>query len=160
MALTTDREIFGGRVLRLLPLSGHSAADLAILDERTGVLIGGDLLFHDRAPATPTADLAGWRESLAMLEQMPHQGAVPGHGPFDPSGQMAIAQTRAWIDWLETALGDAAAHGLDMVEAGRIAIPARLSNMAGGRYELERSVSHFYPALESRLLPRIDRPSA
>lgn len=157
MALTADREVFGARSLRLLPLSGHSAADLAILDEQTGVLIGGDLLFHDRAPATPTADLVRWRDSLAMLERLPHKGAVPGHGPFDPSGHQAIGQTQAWIDWLETALTDAVAHGLDMVEAGRIAIPARLSTMAGGRYELERSVSHLYPALESRLLPRLDR---
>jgi quinoprotein relay system zinc metallohydrolase 1 len=160
LALATDQENFGGRRLRLIALAGHSAADLAILDEQSGTLIGGDLLFYQRAPATPTADLARWRESLAALERLAHKGVVPGHGPFDPAGHAAIEQTRAWIDWLEGALNQSVRGGLDMVEAGQIAIPSALSGMAGGRYELQRSVSHFYPALEASLLPRVDAPSA
>ncbi|WP_068083219.1 quinoprotein relay system zinc metallohydrolase 1 [Novosphingobium rosa] len=157
LPIRTESESFGGRTLRLMALSGHSSADLAILDEHTGTLIGGDLLFHRRAPATPTADLARWRESLGMLDRLLHKSAVPGHGPFDPSGREAIAQTRDWIDWLDQSLTDAVRSGLDMVEAGEMAIPAPLSVMAAGRYELQRSVSHFYPALEGRLLPRIDK---
>ncbi len=157
ISIASDHEAFGGRSLRLLALSGHSAADLALLDERTGLLIGGDLLFHHRAPSTPTADLAQWRKSLTALESLPHKGALPGHGPFDPSGTEAVAQTRDWIDWLETTLIDAVRSGLDMVEAGEIAIPERFSAMAAARYELQRSVSHLYPALENRLLPRVDK---
>lgn len=157
LPIRTDHETFGGRNLRLMALSGHSSADLAILDEQTGTLIGGDLLFHRRAPATPTADLARWRESLAALDRLPHKGAVPGHGPFDSSGREAIAQTRDWIGWLDSALNDAVRSGLDMVEAGEMPIPAPLAVMAAGRYELQRSVSHFYPALEGKLLPRIDQ---
>lgn len=157
LPIHTDSEAFGGRSLRLMALSGHSSADLAILDEQTGTLIGGDLLFHRRAPSTPSADLGRWRESLTMLEALPHKSAVPGHGPFDPSGREAIAQTREWIAWLDGALAEAVQSGLDMVEAGEMPIPAPLTVMAAGRYELQRSVSHFYPALESKLLPRIDR---
>ncbi|WP_070154742.1 quinoprotein relay system zinc metallohydrolase 1 [Sphingobium phenoxybenzoativorans] len=149
-------EDFGGRTLRLLPLSGHSAADLALLDESTGTLIAGDLLFHDRAPSTPTADLAKWRQSLDALKAVPHHGAIPGHGPFDPSGGAAIAQTRDWIDWLEASLTEAVKSGLDMVEAGNIDIPPRFAGMAAARYELQRSVSHLYPGLEAALLPRVD----
>ncbi|MDI1294560.1 MAG: quinoprotein relay system zinc metallohydrolase 1 [bacterium] len=152
-------EDFGGRVIRLLPLAGHSAGDLALLDERTGTLIGGDLLFHDRAPSTPTANLAQWRASLDQLTRLPHRGAIPGHGPYDPSGTQAIAQTRDWIDWLEATLTDAVRAGLDMVEAGDLPIPARLAGMAAARYELQRSVSHLYPGLEATLLPRIDMPA-
>lgn len=155
-SIQTDAEDFGGRKLRLLALSGHSAADLAILDETSGVLMGGDLLFHNRAPSTPTADLARWRESLAALQKLPHKSAVPGHGPFDPGGAEAITQTRDWIDWLEPALADAVTAGLDMVEAGNMPIPPRFASLAAARFELQRSVSHFYPALEARLLPRID----
>ncbi|QUT05712.1 quinoprotein relay system zinc metallohydrolase 1 [Sphingobium phenoxybenzoativorans] len=149
-------EDFGGRTLRLLPLSGHSAADLALLDERTGTLIAGDLLFHDRAPSTPTGDLAKWRQSLNALKAVPHKSAIPGHGPFDPSGGAAIAQTRDWIDWLEASLTEAVTSGLDMVEAGNIAIPPRFAGMAAARYELQRSVSHLYPGMEAALLPRVD----
>jgi len=151
-----DHEDFGGRTLRLLALSGHSAADLALLDEHSGTLIGGDLLFHNRAPSTPTADLTKWRASLGMLERLPHKAAIPGHGPFDPAGTESIAQTRDWIDWIEPALADAVTSGLDMVEAGNMPIPPRFAGLAAARYELQRSVSHFYPTLEARLLPRID----
>lgn len=157
--ITSDREDFGGRALRLLALSGHSSADLALLDQRTGLLIGGDLLFHDRAPSTPTADLAAWRISLDRLAALDHKGAIPGHGPFDPGGRAAIAQTRDWIDWLEATLVDAVRSGLDMVEAGEVPIPDRFAGMAAARYELQRSVSHLYPAIEARLLPRIDEPA-
>ncbi|MES2176025.1 MAG: quinoprotein relay system zinc metallohydrolase 1 [Pseudomonadota bacterium] len=157
-AITASEEDFGGRTLRLLALSGHSAADLALLDPQTGLLLGGDLVFHDRAPSTPTADLVPWRASLDRLKAMPHGGVVPGHGPFDPGGTAAIDQTRGWIDWLEAALTQAVRDGLDMVEAGEIAIPARFATMAAARYELQRSVSHLYPGLEAKLLPRVDVP--
>jgi len=158
--ITEASEEFGGRRLRLMALAGHSAGDLALLDEQTGLLIGGDLLFHDRAPATPTADLPRWRTSLDNLAKLPHRAALPGHGPFDPSGQEAIAQTRDWIDWLEEALTAAVRSGLDMVEAGSVPIPARFAGMAAARYELQRSVSHFYPGLEAKWLPRVDMPES
>ncbi|WP_298400138.1 quinoprotein relay system zinc metallohydrolase 1 [Sphingobium sp.] len=155
-AITQAQEDFGGRSLTLLALSGHSSADLALLDSQTGLLLGGDLVFHDRAPSTPTADLAKWRASLDQLKALPHKGVVPGHGPFDPGSTAAIGQTRDWIDWLETTLTQAVRDGLDMVEAGEIAIPDRFVRLAAARYELQRSVSHLYPALEAALLPRVD----
>lgn len=154
--LTADHEDFGGRRLRLLPLRGHSAADLAVLDERTGTLVAGDLVFHDRAPSTPHADLPAWRASLATLTALPHRAVVPGHGPVDPTPDTAIRQTGDWLDWLETTLRQAVADGLDMVAAGDLPIPPRFATMKAARYELQRSVSHLYPALETALLPRID----
>ncbi|WP_444837040.1 MBL fold metallo-hydrolase, partial [Aliihoeflea sp.] len=152
-AIDSDGEDFGGRRLGLIKLGGHSSGDLALLDEATGTLIAGDLVFHDRAPSTPTADIARWRTSLAALAALPHQGLIPGHGAFDPSGGNAIAQTRGWLDWLEDALTGAVGAGLDMVNAGNIAIPERFAGLAAARYELQRSVSHLYPALEARMLP-------
>ncbi|WP_390902629.1 quinoprotein relay system zinc metallohydrolase 1 [Sphingomonas oryzagri] len=154
--LASDHETIGGRDFGLIALSGHSAADLAVLDRRTGTLIAGDLVFHDRAPSTPHADLPAWRASLDRLKALPHRATVPGHGPFDPTPAAAIDQTRDWIDWLDRTLRDAVAEGLDMAEAGNLPIPPRFAHVAAARYELERSVSHFYPGLEADLLPRID----
>lgn len=159
-ALVSEREDFGGRQLRLLALSGHSRSDLALLDEKTGLLVAGDLVFHNRAPSTPTADLSQWRISLDRLKAQPHGSLISGHGPLDSGGTAAIAQTRDWIDWLEGALTQAVREGLDMVEAGKIAIPIRFASMAAARYEVQRSVSHFYPAIEAQLLPRIDVPGS
>ena len=148
--------VIGGRHLRLMALSGHSASDLAVLDEATGTLLAGDLVFHNRAPATPDADLAKWQSALNTLEATPHKLLLPGHGPADPTGA-AIAQTRDWLTWMHDALTDAAAHGLDMAEAGEITIPQRFADVAAARYELQRSVSHFYAGIEAAQLPRIDQ---
>lgn len=150
---------FGGRTLTALALSGHSEADLALLDQATGTLIAGDLVFHDRAPATPSADLAAWRKALDVLAATPHRLLVPGHGPLDSDGT-AIAQTRDWLDWLEQALKGGVARGLDMTEAGDMPIPERFSGMKMARYELQRSVSHFYPRFEAEAFPRIDQPAS
>lgn len=154
--LTEPEETIGGRDFGLLALAGHSPADLAILDRRTGTLIAGDLVFHDRAPSTPHADLAAWRHALGVLRATPHKTVIPGHGLFDATPTAAIDQTADWLSWLDTALHDAVAQGLDMVEAGGMPIPSRFAHVAAARYEIERSVSHFYPGLEEALLPRVD----
>lgn len=148
----------GGRKLTALALSGHSHADLVLVDEASGTVLAGDLVFHDRAPATPHADLALWRASLDQLAALPRRQLVPGHGPLDTDGR-AISQTRDWLDWLEPALNGAVSQGLDMAEAGQMPIPERFSTLKMARYELTRSVSHFIPAIEAMRLPRIDSPA-
>lgn len=145
----------GGRPLRLIALSGHSTQDLAVLDERSGTLITGDLVFHNRAPATPHASLPPWHAALNQLEALPHRLLLPGHGPAD-GARVAIGQTRDWLTWLEATLTEAATAGLDMVEAGELPIPPRFDGLAAARFELQRSVSHFYPAIEAARLPRVD----
>ena len=147
----------GGRALTLLAMNGHSGCDLVVRDHASGIVLAGDLVFHDRAPATPDADLAAWRGALDRLAAIPRTLLVPGHGPVDRDGS-AIAQTRDWLAWLDAALRDAAGRGLDMTEAGDMPIPPRFARMAAARYELQRSVSHFYPAIEASVLPRIDQP--
>lgn len=137
-------------------LAGHSAGDLVLLDEVSGTLLTGDLVFHDRAPATPDADLAQWRHSLDALAAMPRRQLVPGHGPLDTDGA-AISQTRDWLNWLEATLNDAVARGRDMSEAGDLPIPPRFAAMKLARYELQRSIAHFYARIEQARLPRIDR---
>jgi glyoxylase-like metal-dependent hydrolase (beta-lactamase superfamily II) len=52
-----------GAALEAIALSGHSGGDLAVMDKASGTLITGDLVFHNRAPATPDADLEAWRQS-------------------------------------------------------------------------------------------------
>lgn len=69
----------------------------------------------------------------------------------------AITQTRDWLTWLATTLRAAVTDGLDMTEAANLPIPDRFAGMAAARYELTRSVSHFYPQLEAEIFPRIER---
>jgi len=144
-----------GRELEVIPLSGHTEADLALLDVKTGVLIAGDLAFLDRAPTTPSADLSKWRDSLDHLDGLEASAVIPGHGPFDPA-LSSLAQTRAYIDWIETALRDAAGEGLDMVEVMELPLPKVFAEMGAQPEEFHRSVSHLFPDIESAMLPLLD----
>jgi len=154
--LAEDHETFGHRRLDLYPLAGHSEADLAIVDNGTGVLIAGDLIFHDRAPSTPHADIGRWLASLDRLGSIGHRAVIPGHGPIDPTSSAAIGQTRDWLSWLRDTLERAVAEGLDPVETGNLAIPERLAALKAARYELQRSVAHFFSRIEEQALPRVD----
>lgn len=143
--------IVAGRRLRLIAHRGHTDADLAVLDEASGTLFSGDLVFFQRAPTTPNADLPAWFAALDALESRRYTVLVPGHGPLlsDPSG---IAQTRDYLRWLREHLQGAARRGLDMPEVLQLPLPARFRSLAVLDTEYERSVSHLYPALELDML--------
>ena len=143
----------GGRRFRLFPLSGHTGADLALLDERTGTLIAGDLAFLDRAPTTPHADLKEWRTSIGQLQAQEASLVIPGHGPADRE-RRSLAQTLDYLDWLEASLDRAAEEGLDMMEVMQTPLPERFAAMGAMPGEFERSVVHLYPEIERARLPR------
>lgn len=142
----------GGRDFTLYPLEGHTGADLAILDRKTGILIAGDLAFLDRAPTTPHADVAKWRAALDDLAAIGAGAIIPGHGPLDTSGA-SLTQTRAYLDWLDATLRQAAAEGLSMVEIMAGEVPADYAAMGAMPDEFYRSVSHLYPDIERQILP-------
>lgn len=142
-----------GRSFEAFPLGGHTVADLALLDAASGTLVAGDLVFFDRAPTTPSADLPLWQASLDGLAAIPARLIVPGHGPLDTSGQ-AIAQTSAYLDWLDTGLRNAAREGLDMVEVMAQPLPDRFAGMGAQPQEYRRSVSHLFAQIEREELPR------
>jgi quinoprotein relay system zinc metallohydrolase 1 len=154
-AVVTGVEEVGNRRLRLLVLKGHTASDLAVFDESTGLLLAGDLVFLDRAPTTPHANLERWRISLATLGGIPHTRLVPGHGPAE-DGSRGIDQTREWLQAVERQIRDAFERGLDVTEAIALPLPAWTSTVALARYEYERTVMHLYPKLETDRLPRVD----
>ena len=145
----------GGRRLDLLPLSGHTEADLTLIDSRTGTAIAGDLAFLDRAATTPNADLALWRDALDFIAAANPAAIIPGHGPIDPTGA-SLTQTRGYLDWLEVTLTEAAHSGLDMVEVMGLPIPPEHAALGAMPEEFFRSVSHLFPAIELTALPLSD----
>jgi quinoprotein relay system zinc metallohydrolase 1 len=154
--VTTGVEDFGNRRLRLLAMRGHTASDLVLFDERSGFLIAGDLVFLDRAPTTPNANLEHWRIALANLGGIPHRRLVPGHGPAEDSGR-GIEDTRLWIGWLEEQIRSAFEKGLDVTEAIALPLPDWTGRIALARYEYERSVMHLYPRFEAERLPNVGK---
>ncbi|MBP2299010.1 quinoprotein relay system zinc metallohydrolase 1 [Azospirillum picis] len=146
---------FGDHVLRLIPLHGHTAADLMILDETTGVLFTGGVVFCGRTPTTPHATIADWLSELDEVDRLDIRLLVPNHGHVR-ADKACVAQTRDWLTWLDGALRHAADSGLDMAEALELPIPERFAGLDVLREEYRRSVAHLWPAIERELLPRVE----
>jgi quinoprotein relay system zinc metallohydrolase 1 len=146
-----------GKRLRVLALDGHTGADLALLDEASGVLFAGDLVFDQRAPTTPHADIDHWLTSLAALEKLMAEGGVktlvPGHGPVSHDAA-AIRWTRDWLVWLTGALRQAADQGLDMNETLTQPLPERYRDLPVARSEYRRSVARLFPQIEAEALAK------
>ncbi|WP_096700610.1 quinoprotein relay system zinc metallohydrolase 1 [Magnetospirillum sp. 15-1] len=146
----------GGHRLEMIAVSGHTDADLMVLDHATGVLFASDMAFLDRAPTTPHADVAAWVAALDEMAKLPFRILIPGHGRPDKEGR-AIRQTRDWLVWLDATLDTAAADGLEMTEVMARPIPDRFAGIALAREEFVRSVSHLYPRLEQASLRRAEQ---
>lgn len=147
---------FGNHDLQLLSLGGHTGADLAILDQQTGVLFAGDLVFYQRALTTPNSPgLAVWLADIATLQGLGWKLIVPGHGPL-ASDTRPFEQMRDYLGWLDQLMRDGAANGSDMSEMIRSPIPERFAAISLSRYELIRSVSHLYPRYERKQMTRVD----
>ncbi len=145
----------GGHRLRLLALSGHTGADLAILDEKTGVLFAGDIVFYQRALTTPgTPGLEVWLGDLDTLQRLPWKLIVPGHGPVARDAA-PFDQMRDYLGWLDALMRKGVEEGADMNELIRAPIPPRFAAISLSRYELVRSVSHLYPRYEQRGLSKV-----
>jgi len=144
-----------GRRLRLIALDGHTGADLAIYDEASGVLFAGDLVFNGRAPTTPHADITHWLVALDRLEAITRESGfsalVPGHGAIARNAA-PIRQTRAWLNWLQGAMRQAAREGLDMNEVLARPLPAEFAGLPVAASEYRRSVGHLFPAAEQEAL--------
>lgn len=147
---------FGSHDLQLVQLRGHTGADLAILDQKTGVLFAGDLVFYQRALTTPNSPgLPVWLADIATLQGLPWTLIVPGHGPV-ASDAKPFEQMHDYLTWLDQLLRDGAAQGRDMPELIRSPIPERFAAINLSPYELIRSVTHLYPQYEREQMQRIN----
>ena len=80
-AVSSEQTIdLGGRVLHLRAWpTAHSDADLTVLDQKTGTLWLGDLLFERHVPSLD-GSLKGWLAVMETLRGLPVRQVIPGHG--------------------------------------------------------------------------------
>ena len=139
----------GGHNLRFIQMTGHSGADLVMLDETTGVLFASDMIFFRRALTTPhTPGLDIWLSDLATLASLKYDRIVPGHGPLD-TGHQSITEMVDYIRWLDATLKQAAEQGLSMNEVMSLPIDERFKTIALAKSEFVRTVFHLYAKYEA-----------
>lgn len=76
-----DAVDLGDRVWRVFHLPGHSPGSIALLEEATGILLSGDVVYDgDLFDTVYHSDREVYRRSLARLREMPVTTVHAGHG--------------------------------------------------------------------------------
>lgn len=152
-SVTAGPLVFAGRALELHELKGHTASDLVLVDRASGVVFAGGLIFVERVPTTPHAEIDDWLASLEQLAARPFKTMVPSHGPV-VSDARGIEQTRRYLRWLDGSFTQAAQRGMEMNDVLAQPVPNEFLGWAALDTEYPRNVVHLYPEYEARSLQR------
>lgn len=104
-----------GRSVQVLHF-GHSSGpgNIAVYDERTGVLFAGGLMDSHRIPDVQDSQLDGWRAALSAVAALRVSTVVPGHGPAASSD--LVTTTRRYLDRLEARVRQLVEEGVALSE--------------------------------------------
>ncbi len=101
-------------VLRAWP-AAHSDNDLTVLDEKTGTLFAGDLVFLTHIPVID-GNLRGWLKAIDELSTISARRVIPGHGAVsDWPG--ALADERRYLEKLAADVRGLVASGKPITAA-------------------------------------------
>ena len=111
----------GERVLTLTAHGpAHTMSDLSVIDQNTGTLLTGDLLFVGRVPVLD-GEITGWLAELAALKAtmaaIGAKRAVPGHGPALVVWPDATAPLERYLHVLQSETRIAVANGVLIEDA-------------------------------------------
>lgn len=122
----------GDRRLRLIAWTpaAHTNCDLTVLDEATGVLFSGDLVFLQHIPVLD-GSLKGWLSILPRLAQLPARAVVPGHGQLVAPWPQALDDERRYLTVLEQDTRREVAAGARLADAVN-----RIANVERDRWQL------------------------
>lgn len=76
--------------------AAHTATDLTVMDESSGTLFTGDLLFVEHVPVID-GSVRGWLSLLDRWATLSYAQAVPGHGPLVRNWPAALVPQRQYL---------------------------------------------------------------
>ncbi len=92
----------GGRSVTITPTKGHTASDLIVTDDQTGVTVGGDLIWDGIFPFMGFAHPAQLKEAVLYALQKDDQAIiVPGHGGVHKAGHQTFTNYIGLLDAVE-----------------------------------------------------------
>jgi quinoprotein relay system zinc metallohydrolase 2 len=143
--LTLD---LGGRklTLRAWPVA-HTDNDLTVMDERSGTLWMGDLLFSERTPSID-GDIHGWLSVIQDLTAMPAQRVIPGHGAVTTDKNRALEKQRLYLQTLLDDLRRGIKEGRPMTESMDAAARSEHGKWVLFDAVNPRNATMLYPMLE------------
>jgi quinoprotein relay system zinc metallohydrolase 2 len=122
----------GGRRLLLTAWSpaAHTNCDLTVLDETSGILFAGDLVFLQHIPVLD-GSVTGWLSVLPRLAKLPARIVVPGHGRLAAPWPQALDDERRYLTTLATDARRLIAGGVPLAQA----VP-QIAQSERGRWQL------------------------
>lgn len=102
--------------------NGHSSGDLIVWDKDSNILFSGDLVFNQRAPTIPHANIPIWIEYLDQNFNYDWSKLIPGHGPIIKS-KKELQPTKKWIETIHVIAMKAVEKGLSPAEVLDLGVP-------------------------------------
>jgi quinoprotein relay system zinc metallohydrolase 2 len=105
----------------------HSASDLTVLDQTSGTLFAGDLVFLRHIPVLD-GSITGWLQTIDKLSHLHAQRVIAGHGPAPAPWPGALADQRAYLERLRDDCRDLIKRGVPLETAARVAAASEKSH--------------------------------
>lgn len=108
----------GGRTLKLTAWSppAHTDCDLTVLDQATGTLYSGDLVFLQHIPVVD-GSVKGWLAVIPRLVELPAVRVVPGHGRLVGPWPQALEDERRYFSVITADARRMVAAGVPLADA-------------------------------------------
>ena len=97
--------------------AAHSDGDLSMYVEPDQVLFSGDIIFEGRIPFVGDADTKRWAQALESMRTAGLKALIPGHGPAATDPNLALAETRDYLQYLRETMGQAVEDMQDFADA-------------------------------------------